>query len=153
MSRGEGQRSGQGQVVWGLQNHIKSFRFHPETNGQLSKDFKIVNDMRFSFNSVQSFPVQIRSTGRWASHSILQRQAAICYLLSSPCQWCSGTMAFLGTAPPEGASKPSHLIPNWWLTAHHFGFRFHKNVSSPGKPICSPLFAGIWEISPMLSPV
>lgn len=38
--------------MWGLENHIKNFRFHPKTNGQLSKDFKIVSDMRFSFNSV-----------------------------------------------------------------------------------------------------
>lgn len=61
-SRGEGQRSTRGQVMWGLENRIKSFRFYRKTSGQLSKDFKLMRDMRVSFNSVQ--PVLIRSTGR-----------------------------------------------------------------------------------------
>lgn len=48
--------------MWGLENRIKSFRFHPKTSGQLSKDFKLMSDMSVSFNSVQS--MLIRSTGR-----------------------------------------------------------------------------------------
>lgn len=38
-NREEGQTSGPGQLVRGLENRGKSFRFHPKTNVQLSRDF------------------------------------------------------------------------------------------------------------------
>ena len=37
--QGGGQTSGLGQLVWGLENRGKSFRLHPKTNVQLSRDF------------------------------------------------------------------------------------------------------------------
>lgn len=50
------------QVTWGLENHVKMFKPHPKTNGQLSKDFMLMSGLRFSFHSVWSFPALIRST-------------------------------------------------------------------------------------------
>lgn len=36
--RGGSRSSRQGQAVWGLENRIRNFRFHPKTKGQFSKD-------------------------------------------------------------------------------------------------------------------
>lgn len=60
-----GEEVGRARSYGGLENHVKTSGLHLKTNGQLSKDFKLVSGMRFSFHSVWSFPAVIASTGRY----------------------------------------------------------------------------------------
>ena len=62
---GKAKDRGRPRSYAGLENHVKTFRLHPKTNGQLSKDFKLMGGMRFSFHAVWPFSAGMRSTGRY----------------------------------------------------------------------------------------
>lgn len=127
-SGGKVKEVGRARSHAGLENHVKTFRLHLKTSGQLSKDLKLVSGMRLSFHSVWPFSAVIRSLDRYPMVSYKERS-------------CSGAINLSGYST-RGSTETHHLGPHWWLIAHPFGSYFPKHVSSPGKLICSPL-AGI----------